>query len=348
MSPHKGLAPTLKSPLRPIWSVTFDAGLVRRRPVTDGKTVVLAAHDHLIGVAADSGAVVWDQAQPYPITEIQACDRGLVIALGGEEDVPLIAYDWNGERSWRIQSGIGTGGDRLRGCGSKLVAIGVPTGKSTRQMCRVFDAKKGERLLEFPCSGNLPDIFHGCFVYSEQSADPGGGGLFLYEPRVKQARRLMDVGHSVRVVAEGLAIIDTVDDDNRLSRLIAIDLATGKVIWEESGGRNLSLAVSDHLLASGVAVDDNRLSMVLRHIKTGKRLWTASAIEADAITPLIVGGTVLGSIYAERIDVYDRSSGTLIQALDHETSLMLGGCVTEAGFVDVASQEAVCFAGAAA
>jgi outer membrane protein assembly factor BamB len=333
-----------------LWSVAIEAGLIRHRPVTDGKTVAAAAHDHLIAFAAETGETLWDRAQPFPITEIQACDHGPVIALGDGDDVELLAFGWTGEPLWQVQSGIGTGGGRLRGCGSMLAAIGVPSGPSTRQICQVRDAQTGERLLEFPCNGDVPHMADGRFVYSEQSFEGEGGGLFVYDPKAKKARRLLDAGNSVRIVEDGIAVIDTASDEIRFSRLIAVDLASGKVIWEEEGGPNLTLSASEGQLACALAVDDRRLSMTLRELKTGRKLWVASAVEADAVAPILAADCVLGSIAGERIDIYSRSKGELIQSLDEETSLVLGGCLTTAGYVDARTRprRLICFAGAAA
>ena len=344
MTPTPISPPALHPPLEVRWSATIEAEHIRHRPVTDGAgTLVVAAHDHLLCLDLGSGKQLWDRPQPHPITEIQACDDGPVIALGGSDDVELVAFRWTGEPVWRTRSGIGTGGDRLRGCGASLIAIGVPTGKSTTKVCQVRDAHTGAITLTFPCDGDLPDMVDGRFVYSARSDDKGGGGLFLYDPQAKKSRRLIDVGHWIRVVAEGIAVVDTFDDDNRSSRLIAVDLATGKTLWKDTGGPNLSLAASGGQLACAVGVDESHVAMTLRDIRTGKLAWTAKAVEAKFIAPLLAADCVVGSIALDRIDIYDRASGERVQSLAQKSSLVQGGCISKVGLIDVASRTAVCF-----
>jgi outer membrane protein assembly factor BamB len=261
----------------------------------------------------------------------------------------LCAFDWSGEAQWRVQTGIGTGGGRLRGCGDRLIAIGVPLGSSTQQICRAYDAKTGKRLAEFPCNGDPPHWFDGWYVYSE-AASVGMGGLFVYDPDSGRTTKLHDAGASVRVVEDGIAVIDTTSDEVRMSRLIAVDLSSGKTLWEEPGGPNCALAVDENLIASVQAIDAARVAMTLRELKTGKALWTADPVEADAVAPVLAGDSVLGHLIGERIDVYDRNNGHRIQALDEESSLLLGGCLTPYGYVDARTRplRILCFSGGAA
>jgi outer membrane protein assembly factor BamB len=326
--------PALHPPLREQWSAELEAGVVLRRPVSDGTVVVAAANNHLIGFDAESGERRWDHAQPSPVAEAQALAGGPAIALPRKDgDVELLAYGWDGDERWRVLSGIGTGSDRMRGCWEVLVAVGVPLGASTRQVCRVYDAKTGERMAEFPCSGDPPHWVGGRFVYSEQAAT-GMGGLFVYDPGTGRTNKLHDAGASVRVVEDGIAVFDTTSDQVRLSRLVAVDLSSGQTLWEEPGGPNYSLAIGEGVVASVMAIDDSRVAMTLRELKTGKALWTAEAVEADGVAPVLAGDCVLGCLIGERMDVYDRAGGRRIQTLEEQSSLLLGGCLTLHGYVD--------------
>lgn len=342
MSPMK--APALQPPVDARWRVTFESEYMGLRPVTNAQGIVaVAAHDRVVGLSAANGERLWEHIQPAPITEIQGCADGPVLALGGEA-VELVAYRWSGEPMWRTDSDIGTGGDRLRGYGAEFIALGVPeTDASTRQLCQVRDARTGAVTLTFPCEGDLPDRVDENFVYSVRGE---GGGLFVLEPPRKKPRRLLDAGHWVRVVAEGVAVVDTYDDDNRFGRLIAVDLASETVLWEDAGGPNFALAVDQGQLAAAVAIDDKRLAMTLRDLKSGKILWTAEPVKAEYVAPLLAADCVIGSIIGERIDFYDRASGTLVQTLDQESSLVRGGCLDAAGLIDVASPVISCFRGA--
>ena len=344
MSPTN--APALRPPIEARWRVRFESEYMGLRPVGDGRgLIVVAAHDRVVGLDAANGEKLWEHAQPAPITEIQACVDGPVLALGGEK-VELAAYRWNGDSMWRTVGEIGTGGDRLRGCGAEFIAIGVPeTDGSTRQLCQVRDARTGTVTASFPCAGDLPDRHGEDFVFSIRGE---GGGLFILRPPAKKPRRLLDVGNWVRVVAEGIAVVDTYDDDNRFSRLIAVDLASGAVLWEDAGGPNFTLAVDRGQLAAAVAVDDERVAMTLRDLKTGRIAWTAKPIKAEYVTPLLAADCVLASIMGERIEIFDRADGHLDQTLAHESSLVEGGCLDPAGLIDIASSEVACFRGAAA
>jgi outer membrane protein assembly factor BamB len=339
--------PALQPPVEIRWRVAFKSEYMGLRPVTnDQGVIVVAAHDRLFGLVADTGKILWEHAQPAHITEIQACEGGPVLALGGER-VELVAYRWTGEARWRRSSDIGAGGDRLRGCGAEFLALGVPDGgQSTRQLCQVRDTDTGEVKLQFPCNGDLPDRVDGAFVYSVRGAGREGGGLFVVQPGERKPRRLLDVGHWVRVVAEGVAVVDTYDDDNRYSRLIAVELATGAVLWECPGGPNFALAVDRGQLAACVAIDDKRLAMSLRDLKTGWVQWMAEPIAAEYVSPLLADDCVIGSVISERVDLYDRVTGKLVQSLDEESSLVRGGCVATVGLIDVASPAVICFKGA--
>ena len=338
-------APALHPPLRVRWSVAIDTEYIRRRPATDGRSVVaVAAHDRVLGLALGSGETMWDHSQPQPIAEIQACADGPVIALGGEDDVELVAFRWSGEPLWRTKSGIGTGSDRLRGCGTRLVAVGVPVGRSTRQMCQVRDARTGELMQKFVHHGDLPDMIDDRFIYSVRAGEPGSG-LYVYHAPSKKKRRLLGVGNWVRVVHDGIVVIDTFDDDNRFSRLIAVDLGTEQVIWEDDGGPNFALAADRGQIAAAMAVDDKRIAMTLRDLRTGQRLWTAEAVEAEEVTPLLAADCVIATIVGERIDIYDRATGRLAQSLAYASNVVKGGWLTQAELIDVNSPKLSCFAG---
>lgn len=344
MSPS--LTPALNPPVDARWRVMIESKYMTLRPVTNGQGVVcVAAHDRVLALAADTGERLWEHGEPAPITEITGCADGPVLALGGET-VALVAYRWMGEPLWRTVSDIGTGGDRLRGCGTELLALGVSeTDASTRRLCQIRDARTGAVTLAFPYDGDLPDRVEGRFVYSVRGE---GGGLFVLEPPQKKPHRLLDVGHWVRAVAEGVAVIDTYDDDNRFGRLIAVDLASGAVLWEDAGGPNFALAVDGGELAAAVAVDEKRLAMTLRDLRTGRVRWTAEPVVAEDVTPLIAADCVLGSVFGERIEIYDRASGRRVQTLDEESSLVKGGCLDAAGLIDVAARVVTCFRGAGA
>jgi outer membrane protein assembly factor BamB len=335
--------------LRERWGVDLDSGGVMRRPVSDGKVVAAVARNRLTGYDAATGARLWDHAVLAVISEIESSDAGPVVTWPLRDgDVELSAYGWSGEPLWRIRTGIGTGPGKLRGCGDRLTAVGLPLGPSTQQIAQVYDARTGKLLLEFPCNGDAPNWVDRLYVYSEAAAH-GMGGLFAYDPKSGRTKKLHDAGASVRVVEGGIAVFDTTSDEVRFSRLIAVDLSTGRTLWEEPGGPNYALAADDGLVASVQAIDDARVAMTLRELSTGRALWTADSVEADALAPVMAGDCVLGHMAGERIDVYDRASGRLIQTLNEESSLLLGGCLTPFGYVDARTRPLrfLCFSGAA-
>jgi outer membrane protein assembly factor BamB len=341
--------PALRPPLRERWSVDLDSGGVMRRPASDGKVVAAAARNHLTGYDAATGAPLWDHAEPAVISEIESSDAGPVVTSPLKDgDVELSAYGWRGEPLWRVRTGIGTGPGKLRGCGDRLTAVGLPLGPSTRQVAQAYDARTGKLLLEFPCIGDAPHWVDGRYVYSEAAA-LGMGGLFAYDPESGRTKKLHDVGASVRVVEGGIAVFDTTSDEVRFSRLIAVDLSTGRTLWEEPGGPNYALAATEGLVASVQAIDEARVAMTLRDLSTGHALWTADSVEADAVAPVMAGDCVLGHITGERIDVYDRRDGRRIQTLKVESSLLLGGCLTPFGYVDARTRPLrfLCFSGGA-
>jgi outer membrane protein assembly factor BamB len=351
MSAESRPVPCLHPPLEARWTLDLASGVVTRRPATDGATVVIVAQRRVLGVAAQTGKVLWEHPQTDPVSEIIGCDIGPVIALlGDSDDVELAAFRWNGEAMWRIRSGLDTGDGQLRGQGAKLIAVGVPSGRTGRQNCRVWDASSGALEGEFPCNGDPPDLVGEHFIYSTRTFQGKKGGLFAFDPRTKRARALLEVGNAIRAVADGIAVIDTTDDAIRFSRLIAIDLRTGKTLWEDEGGPNFALSAAGGQLACVAAVDDALVSMTLRDIATGRSLWTAESVKAEAVTPIIAGDCVLGCVPGERIDVYNRATGALVQTIDEELSIVLGGGLTEAGFVTARTRptRVECFAGASA
>lgn len=340
--------PSLSPPLAPRWSVDTKARYVGMRPVSDGSTVAVAAHDRLLGLAAQDGRELWSAPQEHPITDLQAVDGGPVVAIGQDEDTELLAYGWDGALRWRVRSGIGIGMDGLRGCGDALAAIGMPVGRSRQQVCQVRAGGSGDLLLQFACDGDVPDRVDAGWLYATRAEDGAGGGLFLHRDDTKKTRRLLDRGSLVRVVAEGVAVVDTHDDDAVESKLVAVDLATGKVLWEDEGGPNFALAAAGGQLACAVAVDAKHLAMTLRELRTGTRIWTAAPIAARNVAALLAADVVVATIVSERIEVYARADGALVQTLPQESSLVAGGCLTPHGLIDIPSPHVVCLADASA
>jgi hypothetical protein len=222
-------------------------------------------------------------------------------------------------------------------------------GASTQKVCRVYAAETGAGLDEFPCRGDTPHWVDGSYVYAEPTG-PRTGGLFVYDPGSGRTKKLHDAGASVGAVEDGIAVIDTTSDAVRMSRLVAVELASGRTLWEERGGPNRTLAVGEGLVASVRAIDDARVAMTLREINTGKARWTAAPVEAKAVAPVLAGDSVLGHLIGKRVDVYDRADGHLIQSLEEESSLLLGGCLTPYGYVDARTRPLrfLCFSGGAA
>jgi outer membrane protein assembly factor BamB len=348
MIAHDIRRPALRPPLREIWG--DDLGeVVLHRPVSNGKVVAAAAGNRLALFDAATGARLWEHAEASYISEIKASGAGLAITAPREDgDVELCAFGWTGEAQWRVRTGIGTGGGRLRGCSDRLIATGLGVGASTQKVCRVYAAETGAGLDEFPCRGDTPHWVDGSYVYAE-AAGARTGGLFVYEPGSGRTKKLHDAGASVSVVEDGIAVIDTTSDAVRTSRLIAVDLSSGRTLWEERGGPNRALAAGEGVVASVQAVDDARVAMTLREIRTGKARWTADPVEAKAVAPVLAGDSVLGHLIGERIDVYDRADGRLLQSLGEESSLLLGGCLTPYGYVDARTRPRrfLCFSGGA-
>jgi len=338
--------PTLHPPVRIRWSFDTKAGFVGLPPVTDrgGEVIVVAVHDELIGLAARTGERLWSHRETNTIMTLQACDVGPVITIAQEEDMKLAAFSWRGESLWDRSSGIAIGGDGLKGAGTHVIAIGVPSGRSRQQVCQVRNAATGEIETRFPCNGDVPDMVDGRFVYATPPGE--GGGLFVYDPSSRKKRRVLDRGTTVRVVTDELAIVDTNDDDG-VSRLIAVDIASGKIRWEDEGGRNFSLSVAGGQLASAITVDKDKLAMTLRDAATGRRLWAASSVKAEYIAPLLAADCVVGTIAGERIDIYDRADGQQVQSLQHKSNLVGGGCLASTGLIDVASGHVFCLSGEA-
>lgn len=341
------LLPRLHPPVRERWRTRLPGGSVRRQPVTNGTMVAIAVHDRLTALDAATGQIAWTRRQSRSISEIQACGGGPVVTLREGEDLTLAAFGWDGQPLWRIGCGINGGDDCLRGQGAYLIAVGQPTGPSTRQICQVRDAPSGRLILEFPCEGDPPELFGDRLIWSSREWGGGEGGLWAYGIATRTKHRLLDTGHGARAIDSGVAILETSDDDNRFGRMLAVDLETSAVLWEDAGGPNFSLSAADGLVASMVAADDTTAAMTLRDVRTGRRLWTAAPVTADYAVPLLAGDCVLATVDGKRLETYDRRDGALIDVRAKESGVVEGGILTQAGFVDIAGFDAICLAGAA-
>jgi PQQ-like domain len=336
--------PWLSPPLTLRWATDTGGSETGCSPVSDGRgIVVVAGRGEVIGLSLADGSVVWKRPLPPYVAELQAVDRGVVAASGEIADTTLAAFSWDGVPIWEHHSGISTGADRLRGAGSHVLVLGVGPGAEDVSVCQVRSAATGEVATEFPVPGDVPDLTASGFVWSARSADPAESGLFLYDPDAGGPWKLVEASSSVRAVGDLVAVIDTFDIDNRFGRLIAVDLASRDVLWETDGGGALVLAIDEGQLACARAVDEETVAVTLRELRTGEPLWSAAPVAAEATSLLLAGDCVVSSVPVQRIELYDRADGNRVQLLEEESSLVKGGCVTEAGLIDVAFGEVRCF-----
>jgi outer membrane protein assembly factor BamB len=335
--------PWLCPPLLPRWATVTGSTVIDRTPATDGhRIVVVASGSDVIGLSLAGGALAWKRSVPLSVVGIQAVDRGVVVA-SGEIDTTLSAFSFDGVPLWEHRSGISTGADRLRGAGPRLLVVGVGPAAVDEPVCQVRSAATGEVRLEFPVAGDVPHTTPFGFVWSAMSDDPAEAGLFLLDPGAANPRKLVDVAHSIREVGDGVAVIDTSSNGNRFGRLIAVDLGNGDVLWETAGGGARVLAIDEGQLACTTAVDEERVAVTLRWLRSGEPIWSAAVATAEAVSLLLAGDCVVSSVPAERIDLYDRADGHRVQSLDAATSLVKGGCVTGAGLVDATFAEVRCY-----
>jgi hypothetical protein len=335
--------PWLCPPLIPRWA-TATGSTVGRIPATDGhRMVVVASGSDVIGLSLADGAVAWKRSLLPSVAEIQAVDRGVVVASGEIDDTTLAAFSFDGVPLWEHRSGISTGAGRLRRAGPRLLVLGVGPAAGDEPVCQVRSTATGDVATKFPVAGDVPHATPFGFVWSAVSDDPAEAGLFLLDPGAVNPQRLVDFSHSIREVSDGVAVIDTASGENRFGRLLAVDLGTGDVLWETAGGGALVLAIDEGQLACARAVDGERVAVTLRQLRTGELIWSAAPATAEAVSLLLAGDCVVSSVPAEHIDLYDRADGHRVQSLDAATSLVEGGCVTGAGLVDATLAEVRCY-----
>ena len=274
------------SPVR-IWSATVDGGSDRERlaaspVVADGKLFVVDVQGQLHAFAADTGAPLWtapvakgSENKSSRFGGGVSYDEGNVYATDGVGDVVAFKAA-DGAEIWRAKPG-----GPLRG--SPTVANGIVYALSQDDQLFALDQDKG--VVAWTAQGTAET--QGVFGVAAPAAGQGtvvagfsSGELNAY--RYENARQLWQDALSRTSISTSVSSIADIDaapviDNGRVyavgqgGRMVALDLGTGRRVWEQ----NLSGIATPWVAGEWLFVVTDDARLICLSGSSGKARWIA-------------------------------------------------------------------------
>ncbi|MGH7002754.1 MAG: PQQ-binding-like beta-propeller repeat protein, partial [Alphaproteobacteria bacterium] len=294
------------SPFLRTFGLSTPRRLVAQPVVAEGKLFALNSDGEVAALSADTGAALW-RVNVLPPEEDQGDLGGgvgywrgtLYVATGAAEVLALSPSD--GKILWRVDIGAPSRGAPTISGGRIYVVT------TENELIALDPAKEGERLWNFAGVAESTGILgaanpavEGSIVVAPQSSGEvvalrAENGRQLWSERLAAARQINPITNIADITARPVVDRGTVIAVSNAGRLAALDIRTGRRIWDvDIGGIQTPWLAGDWVYALS-----NEGQLVCIDRATGRIKWSAQlnnfATERQKRDPIVWTGPVLAS-----------------------------------------------------
>jgi outer membrane protein assembly factor BamB len=269
---------------KPIWStpmpITQDGRGIALPPLVDGATTYLAVESTVSALDSADGHVIW-QARPGTLL-YNIWRYGTVLAVLSDQvgrHATVTGYDAaTGAVLWRYRNpGFGMYNVVVQTSGGAVAWI------REDGVVQALDLRSGKLRWSHRVAKNQMQLqFHGASVTAGAGVVlfAGKGALTAFDQRTGKRRwvRAQLPEQAYVAVAGGVVALTTAEGNGKPQRLVAMSMATGKVLWQRRFATTYQVGVEatdvGFLLTGGV---DPVFREYMLAARTGKTVWSAPA-----------------------------------------------------------------------
>ncbi|HEC13344.1 MAG TPA: outer membrane protein assembly factor BamB [Acidiferrobacteraceae bacterium] len=265
---------------------------------------------------AQTGKTVWSTHTKLPVTGATGVGEGLVLV--GTRDGEVIALDAaNGKISWRSQlsseilspPAASQGIVVARTVDGKVFGLAVEDGHS------IWIYERGVPSLSL--RGTAAPYIHGSkvingFASGKLAANDLQSGVVLWESSVGFSHGRNELERLIDVDAQPVAFGDVLYTAAYQGKVVAMELKTGRILWEQKASTFNDIAVDD----SRVFVSDEKTGVIALDRAKGNPIWVQKSLKGRGLTaPTRVGEYLVVLDELGQLHVMAVSDGRLVGRL---------------------------------
>jgi outer membrane protein assembly factor BamB len=333
---HTGVAEGPPAPYRTVWSTRIGNPGPVAGPVVLNGTIVVVAHESVVALSAETGAIQWETARdPGPAGPAAIEGQRVVYAEGTGADGIVTAVGLeNGEESWSFEAGSPVVGGVTVEDG--LAYVGGRDGN-----VRALNLDSGDEEWSFDASGRVetpPAVAGGLVVVVAEGFKTGRARAHALDVRTGKEEWSFSpegiaLGASAVAVGDDLAVFGLGDLE-----VHALELGTGRERWSVSSRAPFSARMVPGF-GDDVLIGDRVGHLYRMDATSGREAWvfrvTGSFLTGS---PVEIGSTAVVGDASGQVSAIDLDSGRLVWK-ERVGSRPIPGIAVSSGLIFVSSAD---------
>jgi outer membrane protein assembly factor BamB len=256
-----------------IWKINTKSNLITGLAASQGMIFAGTSYGKILAISQKDGKILWNSNMSAQIIATPCAYDNILLAK--TENGELAAFNiFNGEKMWSYQSEEPT------------VILRRSSSPQAFQNMAIAGFASGD-LMVF-------NLYNGNIIWKETIAEGAG---------FNNVQNMVDIDATPKVV-DGMIYTVTYH-----GRIAALDLKTGRPIWQHDLSANSDLAVSDNR----VYVTDEQSNILAFDRQTGNVVWKQSALLNRNVTaPSVINGDVVVADAAGYVHLLDQNNGKFV------------------------------------